>query len=185
MADPPLELGAVKAMLALALPAVAAPMVGTPGTVAPSALKVRPVNAEKPTKVKTFFNTDAFIFIKINKINGTYCHYIYYIYFKFVNFPHLTRGQRLKWTSPFEEDDGRHGRFLAIQSLQLPMPGSNRGYTPDQLIEQIMISICCKTNCFASSDTWLTICRLTLRLCSYIDPLLCTLSPVDSEGVIG
>jgi hypothetical protein len=34
MVDPPLELGAVKAMLALALPAVAAPMVGAPGTVA-------------------------------------------------------------------------------------------------------------------------------------------------------
>ncbi len=33
MVDPPLELGAVKAMLALALPAVAAPMVGAPGTV--------------------------------------------------------------------------------------------------------------------------------------------------------
>ena len=57
MAEPPLELGAVKAMLALALPAVAAPMVGAPGTVAPRALKVRPVNAEKPTKVKNLFNT--------------------------------------------------------------------------------------------------------------------------------
>ena len=34
MVAPPLELGAVKAMLALALPAVAAPMVGAPGTVA-------------------------------------------------------------------------------------------------------------------------------------------------------
>ena len=33
MVDPPLELGAVNAMLALALPAVAAPMVGAPGTV--------------------------------------------------------------------------------------------------------------------------------------------------------
>ena len=33
MVEPPLELGAVKAMLALALPAVAAPMVGAPGTV--------------------------------------------------------------------------------------------------------------------------------------------------------
>jgi hypothetical protein len=33
MVAPPLELGAVKAMLALPLPAVAAPMVGAPGTV--------------------------------------------------------------------------------------------------------------------------------------------------------
>ena len=34
MLAPPLELGAVNAMLALALPAVAAPIVGAPGTVA-------------------------------------------------------------------------------------------------------------------------------------------------------
>lgn len=33
MAEPPSELGAVNAILALALPAVAAPMVGAPGTV--------------------------------------------------------------------------------------------------------------------------------------------------------
>jgi hypothetical protein len=33
MADTPLELGAVKAMLALASPAVASPMLGVPGTV--------------------------------------------------------------------------------------------------------------------------------------------------------
>lgn len=33
MVAPPVELGAVKAMLALALPAVAVPMVGAPGTV--------------------------------------------------------------------------------------------------------------------------------------------------------
>jgi hypothetical protein len=33
MLDPPVELGAVKAMLALRLPAVAVPMVGAPGTV--------------------------------------------------------------------------------------------------------------------------------------------------------
>jgi hypothetical protein len=33
MLDPPLELGAAKAMLALVLPAVAAPMVGALGTV--------------------------------------------------------------------------------------------------------------------------------------------------------
>ena len=53
MVDPPLELGAVKAMLALALPAVAAPMVGAPGTVvAPKALAVRPANVEKPTTAK-------------------------------------------------------------------------------------------------------------------------------------
>ena len=34
MAEPPLELGAVKAMMADTLAAVAAPMVGAPGTVA-------------------------------------------------------------------------------------------------------------------------------------------------------
>src|SRR5918994_2640711 len=34
IADPPFDAGAVKAMLACALPAVAAPMLGAPGTVA-------------------------------------------------------------------------------------------------------------------------------------------------------
>jgi hypothetical protein len=34
MADPPLEAGAVKEIVAWALPAVAAPIVGAPGTVA-------------------------------------------------------------------------------------------------------------------------------------------------------
>jgi hypothetical protein len=68
MADPPLELGAVKAMLALALPAVAAPMVGAPGTVtAAKALTVKPANAEKPTKVKTFLKTNIGIFIEFSE----------------------------------------------------------------------------------------------------------------------
>jgi hypothetical protein len=71
MADPPLELGAVKAMLALALPAVAAPMVGAPGTVtAAKALTVKPANAEKPTKVKNLFDTGKFIFFQFNKNNS-------------------------------------------------------------------------------------------------------------------
>ena len=33
------------------------------------------------------------------------------------------------------------GVFQAIQSWQLPMPGSNRGYAPTQLLEQMMVSI--------------------------------------------
>jgi hypothetical protein len=65
MVDPPLEVGAVKAMLALALPAVAKPMVGAPGTVAAKALTVKPANAEKPAKVKTFFKTNIDIFIEL------------------------------------------------------------------------------------------------------------------------
>ena len=48
MVAPPLELGAVKAMLALALPAVAVPMVGAPGTVtAPTAPSAKPAMARK------------------------------------------------------------------------------------------------------------------------------------------
>ena len=35
------------------------------------------------------------------------------------------------------------GVFQAIQSWQLPMPGSNRGYAPAQLLEQMMVSIWC------------------------------------------
>jgi hypothetical protein len=63
MTEPPLELGAVKAMLALALPDVAAPMVGAPGTVvAPKALTVRPANAAKPTNLKTIFKPNICIF---------------------------------------------------------------------------------------------------------------------------
>jgi hypothetical protein len=33
------------------------------------------------------------------------------------------------------------GVFQTIQSWQLPMPGSNRGYAPTQLLEQMMVSI--------------------------------------------
>ena len=66
MVDPPLEVGAVKAMLALALPAVAAPMVGASGTViAASALNDKPANAEKFKAVKTFFKTNNDIFIEL------------------------------------------------------------------------------------------------------------------------
>jgi hypothetical protein len=55
-------------MLALALPAVAAPMVGASGTVtAPKALAVRPANAEKPTTVKTFFKPNICIFIEFSR----------------------------------------------------------------------------------------------------------------------
>jgi hypothetical protein len=54
MADPPLELGAVKAILTLALPAVASPMVGALGAVtAPKAPLVRPVIAKIPTATMT------------------------------------------------------------------------------------------------------------------------------------
>jgi len=43
--------------------------------------------------------------------------------------------------------------FQAIQSWQkLPMPGSNRGYAPAQLLEQMMVSICCGANWFVHSD---------------------------------
>jgi hypothetical protein len=68
MAEPPLELGAVKAMLALALPDVAAPMVGAPGTVvAPRALAVKPANAEKLITLKIFFKLNICIFIELTQ----------------------------------------------------------------------------------------------------------------------
>jgi len=59
MADPPLELGAVKAMLTLALPAVASTKVGALGAVtAPKAPLVRPVIAKIPTEAKTRLKPD-------------------------------------------------------------------------------------------------------------------------------
>ena len=44
------------------------------------------------------------------------------------------------------------GVFQAIQSSQLPMPGSNLGYAPAQLLEQMMVSIWCGANRFVHSD---------------------------------
>ena len=44
------------------------------------------------------------------------------------------------------------GVFQAIQSLQLPMPGSNRGYAPAQLLEQMIVIIWCEANRFVHSD---------------------------------
>ena len=68
MTDPPLEVGAVKAMLALALPAVAAPMVGAPGTVTSAkALTDKPANAEKLKAFKTFFKPNIGVFIAFSE----------------------------------------------------------------------------------------------------------------------
>ena len=40
----------------------------------------------------------------------------------------------------------------AVQSWDLPPPGSNRGYSPEQLIEQMMVSIWCGAARFAHAD---------------------------------
>ena len=40
----------------------------------------------------------------------------------------------------------------AVQSWDLPPPGSNRGYRPEQLIEQMMVSIWCGAARFAHAD---------------------------------
>ena len=40
----------------------------------------------------------------------------------------------------------------ALQSWQLPQPGSNRGYRPEQLIEQMIVSIWCGAARFAHAD---------------------------------
>jgi hypothetical protein len=39
----------------------------------------------------------------------------------------------------------------AVQSWDLPQPGSNRGYRPEQLIEQMIVSIWCGAPEFDSS----------------------------------
>jgi len=39
-----------------------------------------------------------------------------------------------------------------IKSWQLPAPGSNRGYAPEQLIEQMIVSIWCGAARFAQAD---------------------------------
>lgn len=40
----------------------------------------------------------------------------------------------------------------AVQSWGLPQPGSNRGYRPEQLIEQMIVSIWCGAARFAHAD---------------------------------
>jgi len=40
----------------------------------------------------------------------------------------------------------------AVQSWDLPQPGSNRGYRPEQLIEQMIVSIWCGAARFAHAD---------------------------------
>jgi hypothetical protein len=40
----------------------------------------------------------------------------------------------------------------AVQSWNLPQPGSNRGYAPEQLIEQMIVSIWCGAARFAHAD---------------------------------
>jgi hypothetical protein len=40
----------------------------------------------------------------------------------------------------------------AVQSWGLPRPGSNRGYAPEQLIEQMIVSIWCGAARFAHAD---------------------------------
>ena len=44
------------------------------------------------------------------------------------------------------------GLHEAMQSWQLPQPGSNRGYRPEQLIEQMIVSIWCGAARFAHAD---------------------------------
>jgi len=45
------------------------------------------------------------------------------------------------------------GVLKAVQSWDLPAPGSNRGYDPAQLIEQMMVSIWSGANRFVHSDS--------------------------------
>jgi hypothetical protein len=40
----------------------------------------------------------------------------------------------------------------ALKAAQLPPPGSNRGYAPEQLITQFMLSVWCGANCFEHGE---------------------------------
>ena len=40
----------------------------------------------------------------------------------------------------------------ALRDLKLPQPGSNRSYAPEQLIEQMIVSIGCAAARFAHAD---------------------------------
>lgn len=44
------------------------------------------------------------------------------------------------------------GLRTALQSWQLPQPGSNRGYRPEQLFKQMLVSIWCGAPRFAHAD---------------------------------
>jgi hypothetical protein len=41
---------------------------------------------------------------------------------------------------------------VALQTWDLPKPGSNRGYASEQLIEQMIVSIWCGAACFVHAD---------------------------------
>jgi UPF0716 family protein affecting phage T7 exclusion len=66
MLAPPLEDGALKAMLALALPAVAAPMVGAPGTVTELVL-LSELLPPPPQATKTSAQTAALSICRLKK----------------------------------------------------------------------------------------------------------------------
>jgi hypothetical protein len=61
----------------------------------------------------------------------------------------------------------------AVQSWDLPQPGSNRGYRPKQLIEQIIVSLWCAAARFAHAD----ITRLDATLVRLLDWGYCRRQP--------
>lgn len=44
------------------------------------------------------------------------------------------------------------GFDAALKASGLPRPGSNRGYAPEQLIVQFMLSVWCGANCFEHGE---------------------------------
>ena len=58
------------------------------------------------------------------------------------------------------------GFKAAMQSWDLPQPGSNRGYAPEQLIEQMIVSIWCGAARFVHADITRLDCTL-IRLCGW------------------
>jgi hypothetical protein len=78
MVDPPLELGAAYATLALTLPALTAPMVGAPGT-EPEASAGKPAMAKNPNTDKKLFKPNICIFIKqLLKMKQEICEKIFF-----------------------------------------------------------------------------------------------------------
>ena len=46
----------------------------------------------------------------------------------------------------------RIGFDSALEACDFPKPGSNRGYSPTQLLLQFMLSVWCGANCFEHSE---------------------------------
>jgi hypothetical protein len=67
----------------------------------------------------------------------------------------------------------------AVQSWDLPQPGFNQGYRPEQLIEQIIVNLWCAAARFPQAD----ITRLDGTLVRLLDWGYCRRQPTALEAV--